>query len=206
MKREESGLTIPEVADQLHQMISHLAGRCDGARSLDGQGFNKFDARRGHQLAKEDPSLWRWKKCLQVFPLVNKYRGQVESAGFVLPDMRDTIFWGAGRWLGFRFAYNKDMVSDIKRQWGERVWDSKAGVFWVRINAANARNVARFVSRWEMKITSAAQRVVDGVSVSLSERCHGIRSLRSVSGGMDRGTEGKRGHPGYSWCVLSSTS
>ncbi len=45
--------TYAEKADLLYK-LRYLAGRCDGARELDGAGFNRFDARFGHSLAAQD--------------------------------------------------------------------------------------------------------------------------------------------------------
>lgn len=34
----------------IHEAVKFLAGRCNYAQSLDGAGYNKFDAEFGHDL------------------------------------------------------------------------------------------------------------------------------------------------------------
>lgn len=48
-------LTMPQVQN-IHKTLQMIAGLCDGARAVDGMGFNKFDARLGRSLA-EQPKL-----------------------------------------------------------------------------------------------------------------------------------------------------
>jgi hypothetical protein len=44
-------LLSPEQIEAVHQAMKILAGYCDGARELDGQGFSKLDTSWGHTLA-----------------------------------------------------------------------------------------------------------------------------------------------------------
>ena len=58
-----------------HLAMKMLAGVCDGAHQLDGQGFNKLDTEFGHKLAachdlSEKQAEWAVK-------LANKYRRQL---------------------------------------------------------------------------------------------------------------------------------
>lgn len=78
-KREELDrvaqlLTETQVA-QIHGALQVLAGRCDGARSLDGAGFARIDVRIGKDLAAA-PRLSRRQAALGL-RLVRKYRGQL---------------------------------------------------------------------------------------------------------------------------------
>lgn len=50
LEREGAALSAEQVA-YAHQGVRILAGQCDGAAMLDGQGFSAFDARIGHELA-----------------------------------------------------------------------------------------------------------------------------------------------------------
>jgi len=43
----------PEELDHLHHAMRTLAGICDGAQSLDGKGFNRFDTTVGHLIAAQ---------------------------------------------------------------------------------------------------------------------------------------------------------
>lgn len=70
---------FPKVPDELkvvvHSGLRLLARMCDGARQLDGAGFNKFDTRTGKKLAAM-PDLTDGQAVLGS-RLVNKYRGQI---------------------------------------------------------------------------------------------------------------------------------
>lgn len=59
----------------IHQCLKLLAGQCDGARQLDGHGFNKLDAEFGHRLANArglSP-----KQAAHGYKLVKKYHRQL---------------------------------------------------------------------------------------------------------------------------------
>jgi SWI/SNF-related matrix-associated actin-dependent regulator 1 of chromatin subfamily A len=47
----EPALLSDNVVSMIHDAMRHLAAMCDGARDLDGCGFNKLDAAFGHSLA-----------------------------------------------------------------------------------------------------------------------------------------------------------
>jgi hypothetical protein len=74
--------------------LQYLAGVCDGARALDGQGFNKVDARFGHDLAVQ--SLRRSLSLGQLRAasrLLVKYQGQLQDAGLTLPTAERFQQW-----------------------------------------------------------------------------------------------------------------
>jgi hypothetical protein len=61
------------------EAMRSLAGVCDGARSLDGCGFSKFDAATGHRLAALARPMTDG-ECWLTARLATKYRGQLPSA------------------------------------------------------------------------------------------------------------------------------
>jgi SWI/SNF-related matrix-associated actin-dependent regulator 1 of chromatin subfamily A len=72
-------LTDDQIA-AVHLAIQMLAGVCDGAQNLDGQGFNRFDARYGHALAACDSLTQAQAKAGRR--LVWKYQRQYGPALF----------------------------------------------------------------------------------------------------------------------------
>jgi len=73
--RTQTQSQIPAQVAAIHQCLRHLAGNCDGARQLDGHGFNKLDAEFGHSLANArglSP-----KQALAGQKLIHKYRRQL---------------------------------------------------------------------------------------------------------------------------------
>lgn len=67
----------PEHIAQIHRCMQLLAGRCDGARTLDGAGFSRIDLDLGHSLAAA-PRLSPKQAALGL-KLVRKYRGQLSG-------------------------------------------------------------------------------------------------------------------------------
>jgi hypothetical protein len=74
--RTEKPIT-PERADQIRGAIRYLASVCDGAQTLDGRGFNKPDAARGHILALA--GLQTESELRAAEYVIWKYRGQIEG-------------------------------------------------------------------------------------------------------------------------------
>ena len=64
-----------EVVNMIHNGLKTLATRCDGARKIDGQGFNKFDSELGHRFA--DKSELTAQEALVGRDLLAKYRTQI---------------------------------------------------------------------------------------------------------------------------------
>jgi len=64
--------------------IKYLAARCDGANSLDGQGYNGVDADFGHDLAQKDRLTYRQQKA--GLKMLKKYKKQLEAGGCILPE------------------------------------------------------------------------------------------------------------------------
>ena len=65
----------PAIVIAVRRCIQELSDRCDGARMLDGEGFNKNDSERGHGLAsKED---WTMRDLEWAMEKVIFYRRQL---------------------------------------------------------------------------------------------------------------------------------
>jgi len=73
--------------DALEQALLYLAGRCDHAQKLDGQGFNAFDANFGHDLAAKVEAGEELTGPMRyaAAKLLVKYRGQLEKADINVP-------------------------------------------------------------------------------------------------------------------------
>jgi SNF2 family DNA or RNA helicase len=67
------------------QAVLFLAGRCDGARSQDGAGFNRYDAQFGHALA-DRIAAGQGVNLQKALRVVSKYRKQLEKGGIILPE------------------------------------------------------------------------------------------------------------------------
>jgi SWI/SNF-related matrix-associated actin-dependent regulator 1 of chromatin subfamily A len=63
--------------NDIHKALQIISGMCDGAKSLDGHGFNKFDVRLGKNLAEQ--SRLTPKAAALGRKIVLKYRKQLED-------------------------------------------------------------------------------------------------------------------------------
>ena len=66
-----------ECVSAIHQCLRLLAGHCDGARTLDGAGFNKMDAEFGHSLASAH--ALSPKQAVHGQKLIRKYHRQLPA-------------------------------------------------------------------------------------------------------------------------------
>jgi hypothetical protein len=85
--KEDDELPPSQVA-AIHSCLRLLAGHCDGARRLDGAGFNKLDAQFGHSLANV-PHLSQ-KQAHAGRKLATKYHRQLPA------DLLDLALTGGG--------------------------------------------------------------------------------------------------------------
>ena len=65
------------VVNMIHNGLKTLAARCDGARKVDGQGFNKFDSELGKRFA--DKSELTTQEALVGRGMLTKYRTQIAA-------------------------------------------------------------------------------------------------------------------------------
>lgn len=72
--QEAENISAEEIAE-IHLALRSLAGMCDGAQARDGMGFNKYDARVGHELAQR-ASLTA-KQAILGRRIVHRYRRQL---------------------------------------------------------------------------------------------------------------------------------
>lgn len=76
--------------DNLVQALQYLSSVCDGAQEQDGSGFNGLDSGFGKSLAEQSYSRQLSDgQIAAAVKMVQKYRGQVESAGIQLPRESD---------------------------------------------------------------------------------------------------------------------
>lgn len=78
-----------EVLRVLQKGINTLAGNCDGAVTIDGKGFNKYDSYVGHHLAQLPEGQWQPKDYILAYRILTRYKGQLMKAGIVLPSLEE---------------------------------------------------------------------------------------------------------------------
>ncbi len=108
--------------------VRFLAGRCDWAAALDGNGFNKFDAEFGHSLA--DCERLTPKQEVAALKMLQKYRRQLANGGIdyyklgAATRVENNVVYAAPatrriELSGTRFVlvypYDPDLIAEIKR-------------------------------------------------------------------------------------------
>jgi len=84
----------PQATNSAERMIQSLAGVCDGAATLDGQGFSGFDAQFGHSLAHQSLSgrAWTVKQAAAAVKMIRKYQRQLGGKAVIDAWMQKPIF------------------------------------------------------------------------------------------------------------------
>lgn len=71
----------------IHQAMRELAARCDGAKALDGQGFNGLDTKFGHRVAQmglDELTFDIVAECARILPIYSK---QLAAYGVDMPAL-----------------------------------------------------------------------------------------------------------------------
>ncbi len=164
-----SGLTEIQVG-QLHQAVSVIAARCDGARDLDGQGFMKNDAGFGKMVAGIPPDLWDDDTATTVHAMLRKYRGQLDECGIDWDDLpvpagkelrhskyviAAVTYDEANARLLFHYGYNPS-VNDALKQIGAG-WDHSVQRWW--LPAAEVDKARKFAAQWDFSVARDVQKL-----------------------------------------------
>jgi tetratricopeptide (TPR) repeat protein len=102
----------------IHGAVAQLAGVCDFAESLDGQGFNATDTWLGHALAAMPVSAWSEDAALTAWDMLRKYRGQL--AGFGISYDHLPRPQGADELEETRREAARDRARQSARQWRDQ--------------------------------------------------------------------------------------
>jgi len=112
--------------EEVKNAVVFLASRCNFASTLDGRGFNKLDTLGGHELAGRPLEQWSEDDFERGLRYVQKYRTQLEKAGFIIPKSereksksKINIATEKG-WYVVGFEYNRLLVARIKEIEGRR--------------------------------------------------------------------------------------
>lgn len=171
----------------LSQALRILAGLCDHARSLDGIGFNKWDAQRGHEWARDEPETWSIRELRSIRKMLHKYRGQLAEHDIELPEIVEPekhgrvidlvgrsfrISWDLG---DSDFAVLKDRVKLIpQRRWDaqERAWTVP---MWHRDEVSKLAKTYKFELSTEAEVELVNQEAGNGISLDVGEHCFVVR-------------------------------
>lgn len=77
----------------VYVLTRYLAGKCDGARVPDGQGFNKIDAKLGHSLADQPFAQWTPRQLWAARRMLTRYsKRQLLPWWSAVPDIEEPVY------------------------------------------------------------------------------------------------------------------
>jgi len=168
----QKNATRSTIALYLSGALRRLAGVCDGAVALDGQGFSKFDSERGHRFASEDPSSWDDNKVRYVRNFLGKYRDQLykhhgmDLELITVEHLEQTMFvvhkGSDGRFI-FAVPAGSEMAGMIPIVWPNATQDYGDMNIWrVEIKTVKAAlSVIGFAKRFDLAIPVSVQAALD---------------------------------------------
>ena len=163
--------TYPELASAVEALLSV----CDGAHTLDGQGFNGYDAAFVRDLMDQGPDRWTAKQAAAVHRTLRKYRVQLAGFGITYEAIpaptpppapvaqkraaRADIVNGK---LALQFSYDAALVSRIKQDLQGRRWDPAGRRWLVDLTTRNAPALSALLADFDLG---------EGVEAALAPLC-----------------------------------
>ena len=153
----------------VHEAISAIAARCDGAQAPDGVGFDGSDTHFGRRAAMIPVQEWTPEIAQACYELVvHKYRTQAESYGIVVANLQDPGFHDldprAARRHARELAAKRDTGGyGLIDADGENLTVHTAKVNWSVLDIVRAQPGRRFDSegkRWLVPVSARAGRAL----------------------------------------------
>lgn len=94
----------------LHDGLNQIGNFCDGAREIDGAGFNKYDTANAKEICLASTATWNSVKSMLYY--VSKYKRQLPSS-FVMPSNKD--LWNEFVANQNKVNYNGEIVKVEKK-------------------------------------------------------------------------------------------
>jgi len=114
-------MNATQQVNTLHQLITSLAGQCDGCATRDDVGFNGTDTNFGHVLARTAPEEWSAKMANVALKMLPKYHGQVDVSPLKdmspLPEERGSVIAGERRKERAETVTVPDSLEDLPVEW-----------------------------------------------------------------------------------------
>ena len=180
-----------ELKQRLAAAIATVAGNCDGAKTLDGVGFDGTDTVPGRMLAAVPSEAWDDRMGAQAGLYCIKYQGQighdavdlgleakkrwgeqrVRSADIQVVDVDD-------RGLLVRFGYNPSLSDSLKAEVGGVSWD-RDGKVW-RASPAVGGKLCDWARQHRVAVTSQAVDFVEHVPAAALANPYGVLITESA--------------------------
>lgn len=161
--------------DEMRQTVlagtRYLAGRCDGAQTLDGMGFDGTDTTFGRTVAGLSLDVLSDDVLCDMYLRLRKYRGQLNAGGIDI-DAMDTppnarrigessirVVMLDGNSYVLQFGYDAGLVMALKREVsGPRRWDPESKQWLIPL--AKGRELAAFAKRHGFSVAFDARQAM----------------------------------------------
>jgi len=168
----------------LHEAVSAIASKCDGANSQDGVGFNGSDTKFGLRASLITPDMWTDDISWEVYTMLQTYKGQLEKYGhpfetLPLPQKGDfngrdqarslakALEYIVSRNIDFNgeqfvitFRYDSSVVNAVRQIEGAK-WNPQQKEW--KAPASSAPGVVSFAEQFEFSFSKPAEDQVKGV-------------------------------------------
>lgn len=175
----------------LKQAIDLMSARCDGAATLDGQGFNKLDAPLGHKLAHLPQKDWTVRQTRAAWRMLGKYRGQLSDLGIDYNEIPEPpqitkedkapcrlVISDKGNFQ-FLFPYDASLVSAVK-QLPDRHFDGDSKSWIVRAKLENVEPVIKFALKYDFEYADKVVQKIEELATVLEERIANVEASRAA--------------------------
>ena len=179
-------------------MICSLANACDGANSVDGNGFSKIDSHFGKSLAEfaSHNKPWSAKQAAAATKLIKKYQRQLGGKDFIdewlkspkfanIPSSPDSAqsqlpndrkLTSVESFAVFKFNYNLEIVTALKSIKGEKngkkywaAWDCSSKSWTVPVNGSSIIHIMEIANKFKFDIEDRFVQYLDKIQEQTAE-------------------------------------
>lgn len=150
----------------LKRAVAELAARCDGAHSLDGQGYNRYDADFGRRLAEKPEAAWSDRERRAAWEMLRKYRGQLAQYGIDYDEIPEPpeperpprqVDLVDGE-FHLTFPYDRAVVNAVKDRVDGRTWNGDEERWEAPATPLAAAGVRSVAEEYDFDLSAEAER------------------------------------------------
>ena len=178
-------------------LLCKIAGVCDGAHTLDNQGFSGADVQIGHSMAQQaaNGKAWSEKQAVYALKMITKYSRQIGGKEFVRQWMTNPVFRqmpfsknvdsankndrllrSKDKLAVFSFGYNTELVTAMKSirgvHKGENFWnnwDPITKTWVVPVNATSIYLIMKVAEKFNFDIEQRFHDYISKLEDSVQE-------------------------------------
>jgi len=180
---------------ELQKAVSYLASVCDGAKDLDGAGFNSIDTRFGKKL--NSMSSWTPRQARAAWRMIGKYRGQLSGAGIdytqipeppkvdktipIAPRNVIVVDGSKGKALFIQFPYDSGVVDGVRAMKPLGAWFQKNPTGWnLPAKAAVVEPLYKFMVDYDFEFSDLVVELLESVIQTHTQAVESSKSNEST--------------------------